>query len=83
MVFFHQDREGVLYKSEINALLGEINDEDLSKLERALELEAGIINASKNKSLPICQWSCQMGQLARSHLVYHLERIGLSGLAVR
>ena len=82
MVFL-QDKEGVLYKSEIKALLERISEENLSKLETALELKAGIINASEEKALPICQWSCKMGHLARSHLVYHLERIGLSGLAKR
>ena len=80
---FLQDGEGVLYQSEIKALLESISGEDISRLERALELKGGTINASKEKSLPICQWSCKMGHLARSHLVYHLERIGLSGLAKR
>ena len=80
---FLQDRDGVLYQSEIKALLERISGEDVSRLERALELKAGIINASEEKSLPICQWSCKMGHLARSHLVYHLERIGLSVLANR
>ena len=82
-VHFLQDREGVLYQSEIKALLERINEEDISKLERALELKTGTINASEEKSLPICQWSCKMGHLARSHLVYHLKRIGLSELANR
>ena len=83
MYIFFQDREGVLYQSEIKALLERISEEDISKLERALELKAGTINGSEEKSLPICRWSRKMGHLARPHLVYHLGRIGLSGLADR
>ena len=82
-VHFLQDSEGVLHQSEIKALLERINEEDISKLERALELNAGTINASEEKSLPICRWSRKMRHLARSHLVYHLRRMGLSGLADR
>ena len=75
--------EGVLYENEIKALLQEINDEDFIKLSKALEMEQSGIESPEDKLLDVCQWSRKMGNQARSHLIYHLRRIGLRNQAQR
>lgn len=78
-----QDKEGVLYESEILGLLTEVNEQDFTQLSKALEMEKSSTNDSEDKMLNLCIWSRIMGDLARSHLVYHLNRIGLSKCAKR
>ena len=75
--------EGVLYENEVKALLQEINDEDSLKLSIALEMEQSIIKSLDDRFLNVCQWSREMGSQARSHLTYHLRRIGLHSQAQR
>lgn len=75
--------EGVLYEDEIKALLQEINEEDFVKLSKALEMKPSASKCFDDKFLNVCEWSCKMGNLARSHLTYHLRRIGLHSQAQR
>ena len=77
-----QDKEGVVYKSEIEALLKELDDKDFPLLAKALE----ITNDSNDRChllYSLWDWCCTMGSLARSHLAYHLRRINLLHLAQR
>ena len=68
-----------MYQGEIEALLKELDDKDLALLAKALE----ILNVSSDRCHSMCEWSCTMGSLARSHLAYHLRRINLLSLAQR
>ena len=61
-----QDKEGVLYQTEIEQLLKDLNGEAFLKLSKALEMNPESIN---DKFVSLCQWSCEMGSLARSHLL--------------
>ena len=60
-----------------------MNEEDYVKLSKVLEMKTGAITGFDGKVLALCRWSCKMGNLARSHLVYHLGRIDLFDLAER
>ena len=83
LLYLLQDKEGILYQTEIDALLNEMNKEDFIKLSKALEMKTGAFDDFNSKYLALCRWSCKMGNLARSHLVYHLGRTGLVELAER
>ncbi|KAL5491785.1 hypothetical protein EMCRGX_G017144 [Ephydatia muelleri] len=74
------DKEGVLYQSEINELLKDLSVEAFVQLSTTLEMDPETI---RDKLVALCQWSCKMGSQARSHLVYHLGRIGQHDLARR
>ena len=75
-----QDKEGVLYQTEIEQLLKDLNGEAFLQLSKALEMNPETIS---DNIVSLCQWSCTMGSLARSYLVYHLRRIGRFELAQR
>ena len=77
-----QDKEGVLYQTEIEQLLKDLNGEAFLQLSKALEMNPESTCITDN-IVSLCQWSCKMGSLARSHLVYHLKRIGRFELAQR
>lgn len=80
-MFYLQDKEGFgfLSKTEIKTVVM-MKDEEFIQLSMALEMKKGAI---ENKFLALDGWSCRMGNQARSHLEFHLHRIGLSELAER
>ena len=77
-----QDKEGIVYQSEIEALLKELDDKDFPLLAKALEV-TNDSNDYCHLLYSLREWSCTMGSLARSHLAYHLRRINLLPLAQR
>ena len=80
MTYYIQDKEGVLYQSEIMELLKDFSVEAFVQLSKTLEMNPETIC---DKFVALCQWSCKMGSQARSHLAYHLGRIGQHDLAQR
>ena len=72
-------KEGKLYESEINGVIESLQTADHNKLIQALEITA--TNSDTECKDLISWWSEATGTEARKHLMYHLNRLGMTKAA--